>query len=320
MNRVKKTIFKRCLLFLPTLFMISLLSFFAIYHSPGDAAKLILKERFAEMERGLSAENIERFTREKGLDLSAPALYLRWSQNLLTGDLGVSLVTEEPVAKLLFPAAGKTLLMSIIGLALEWSLALPVGFRAAWREGGIADKVSEIWALISMSTPAYWAGLAVLWLVGGKMRLGFVIGYHGVKSLVIPAVLMALTGAGGSARLVRSKAELVLREGYVRQAVAQGLAPLRIFFGHVLKNALPPLMSAFSLRAAAYLGGSLFMESIFSIPGMGRLMLRAVNMKDFPVFSAGILLTGSLICFVNLLTDIFCIRLDKRGESELYHV
>lgn len=301
---------------LPMIFMINLTSFLMIIYSPGDTARLVLMKRLNT--EYISEKDVHDFAEKKGLNRSTPSLYLHWLTGVVSGNLGDSLLTGEPVSHLLKNALSKTLLLALLAFSIQVLISFPLGFGAALNPGGIWDKISEYWSLLSISTPHYWIAQVVLWVCAVKLRCPFVLGYHGLISLLVPGLLMGLVSVGSLSRIIMSKTLLVLKEAYVEQAVIQGMPLHRIFLGHVLKNALPPTLSSLSYSLTSLFSGAMLVEKIFSIPGIGLLTLSAVESKDIILLAGIVFYLATFICVINFLTDFICTSLDRRGESEIY--
>lgn len=301
---------------LPMIFLISLSSFLLIVYSPGETARLVLMKRLHTEH--ITEADVREFAERKGLNRSALSLYGDWLSGLVTGNLGNSLLTNEPVGYMLKNAMSKTLLLAVIAFSAMVLVGFPLGLGAALKAGGVLDKISEYWSLISISTPSYWVAQVALWVCAAKLKWPFVLGYHGTISLVVPGLLMGLMGAGSLSRVVRSKTLLTLKEVYVEQAVAQGLPLWRILFGHVLKNALPPTLSILSSSLTGLISGAVLIEKIFSIPGIGLLTLSAMDSKDVILLAGIVFYLAIFICTINFLADFICISLDRRGNSEIY--
>lgn len=317
MNKdIQKKILKRVLLFFPTVFLLSLVSFLLIYGSSDRAARAMLIEKLDTY--AITQESVRDFQEKKGLVQSAPVLYIRWCRGLFCGDPGKSLVTEQPVADLIAATLPKTLALGVLAMLTEIIVGFGCGFFAADREGGALDKLTNLWGVISMSTPGYWVGLVVLWFCATILKWNFVLGYHGFKSLVIPGVLMGLMASGGLMRAVKSKAQLVLQEGYIEQANAQGLSKYTIYTGHVFKNTLPSVVSVLCMDITGFFGGVIFMEKIFSISGVGALLLSSMQSKDYMVLSTLLFYLCFTVSAINLMGDLYCLYADRRCTSALY--
>lgn len=315
MNRY--LILKKVLLLIPTVFLISLLSFLMLIHSPGDTAKVILMEKYHFHE--VSKEDVNEFKKAKGLNHSALSLYKNWMIRLLKGDLGKSLLTDKPVIDIMKVSLSKTALLAVISFLIQILLCFPLGFFSAYRQGGIIDKLSGFWSILSIATPSYWIALLALYICTAKLKLHFILGYHGFKSFIVPAIIIGFLNAGRLIQIIKSKTLLVLKETYIEQAIASGTPVLRIFTGHVLKNTLAPIIVTLTYSITGLLSGSVLIERIFSIPGLGSLLLNSINGKDFIVASSIIFYLASIICILNLISDIICLKIDRRNESEIYN-
>lgn len=212
----------------------------------------------------------------------------------------------------------KTLILALIALLTQVCISFPLGMYAAWKAKPSLNKLTEMWGICSMSIPSFWLALLVVWICAAKLKLHFVIGYHGIKSLLIPGVLLGIMGSGYFMRIVKTKTALILQEGYIELARAQGLSPRKILFGHVLKNISAPCTAILAVDTVGLLGGAVLIEKIFSIPGFGLLMFNASGDKDYIMLSGGILCIGTLVLMINLLADMYYIKMDRRAAHELY--
>lgn len=311
-----KVVRKRIFMLLSTIFFISLISFFLIFHSPGEMARLIFMEK-AHTHYATDAD-VAAFAKEHGLNVSAVEMYFRWVRHICRGDLGNSLITGESVLLLIHRALPKTLGLTFIAFVFQLLFGFGFGFYGAYRPRGFADKISEYWGILSLSLPPYWLALLLLWFCTVCLKWTFVLGYHGFVSLWVPGFLLGVLGAGGMMRLVKSKTSLILKEGYIEYAVACGISKHHLLFGHVFKNALPSVLAYLTQSFIGLLGGSVLIEKIFSIPGIGLLAFRALEVKDIFLLSGIILYLAIFASIVNLLSDCWCIKLDRRSENALY--
>lgn len=307
---------KRLVIIIPYLLAITALSFSVVYFAPGESTAMIILKYKTDIF--ITEEQAEQYAAEHNLNLPFKEAYFNWLKGIIRGDLGNSLITGYSVVSEIKTSFSKTLILALIALLTQVCISFPLGMYAAWKAKPSLNKLTEMWGICSMSIPSFWLALLVVWICAAKLKLHFVIGYHGIKSLLIPGVLLGIMGSGYFMRIVKTKTALILQEGYIELARAQGLSPRKILFGHVLKNISAPCTAILALNTVDLLGGSVLIEKIFSIPGFGLLMFNASGDKDYIMLSGGILCIGTLVLTINLLADMYYIKMDRRAGHELY--
>ncbi|UTC65932.1 MULTISPECIES: ABC transporter permease [unclassified Treponema] len=314
---MKLLLLKKLLITIPYLLAITALSFSVVYFAPGEStAKIILKHKLSGAF--ISEAQAEQYAAEQNLNIPFKEAYFNWLKGILKGDLGNSLITGDTVVSEIAASFSKTLLLSIIALFTEICISFPLAMYTAWKNKSFLNKLTEIWGICSMSIPFFWLGLLVVWICTAKLKLLFVVGYQGIKSLVIPGLLLGIMGSGYFMQIIKSKTSLILQESYIELAKAQGLSVRKILFGHVLKNISAPCVAILAINIIALLGGSVLIEKIFSIPGFGLLMFNASENKDYILLSGGILFTGTIVLTINFFADIYYLKMDRRAAHELY--
>jgi peptide/nickel transport system permease protein len=281
------------------------LVFFLIHMIPGDPIDVMLGE---------SALAADREALRQGLGLHLP-LYEQW-WNYLTAlakaDFGHSLFSGRPIVDLLLERIPATLHLSIIALVVAIIIALPLGLLAATRQHSIYDYGSMGFALLGMSIPNFWMG--PLLILVGALWLGWfpVSGREGWNAVVLPALTLGTAMAAILARMIRSSLLEILGEDFLRTARAKGLSSLQAIFIHALPNALLPVLTLLGLQLGGLLGGAVITETVFAWPGLGLLMIEAIQQRDYPVVQAAVLCISMTYIFVNLLTDLLYAWLDPR--------
>jgi peptide/nickel transport system permease protein len=281
------------------------LVFFLIHMIPGDPIDVMLGE---------SALAADREALRQGLGLHLP-LYEQW-WNYLTAlakaDFGHSLFSGRPIVDLLLERIPATLHLSIIALVVAIIIALPLGLLAATRQHSIYDYGSMGFALLGMSIPNFWMG--PLLILVGALWLGWfpVSGREGWNAVALPALTLGTAMAAILARMIRSSLLEILGEDFLRTARAKGLSSLQAIFIHALPNALLPVLTLLGLQLGGLLGGAVITETVFAWPGLGLLMIEAIQQRDYPVVQAAVLCISMTYIFVNLLTDLFYAWLDPR--------
>ena len=296
-----------------TLLFVSLLVFVVVRVLPGDPALIIL---------GLeaNADSVARVRRELGLDQPITVQYARWVTRALAGDLGRSIQYDLPVASLILSRLSVTLPLTLLAAGLMVAAAIPLGVYAATHHRRWGDYVTMSLSQLGVAVPGFWAGLLLILLF--SVQLGWVQAggfdgwgqgiWRGVRSLLLPAVALGLFQFAVLARTTRSALLEVLREEYVKTARAKGVAERAVLFRHALRNALIPIVTVAGVQLGQLLAGSIILESVFYLPGLGRLTLAAISARDLPVVQGVVLFVASMIVTVNAAVDILYGILDPR--------
>lgn len=290
---------------IPVLFGISLLVFLIVHLIPGDPAVLA-----AGLES--SPEVVARIRTELGLDRPLPVQFWNFVTDALRGELGVSIRTGRPVAQEIADRFPHTLRLALGGIVLATALGLAAGVAAAVRHNRLGDHLVTALSLVAVSTPSYW--LALMLMLGVSLQLGLLpsIGVGTPLHYVLPIVTLGAQSAGLVARMTRSTMLDVLGEEYVRTARAKGASERRVIYRHALRNTLLPVVSLIGLRFGGLLAGTVLVESVFGIPGLGRLMVDAVAARDFPVIQGTVLFVAALFVATNLAVDVLYGAIDPR--------
>ncbi|MBN43170.1 MAG: peptide ABC transporter [Alphaproteobacteria bacterium] len=306
---------RRVLLLLATLLVASFAIFVVLEVLPGDAALLML---------GIEAQpdTLAALRDQMGLDRPALSRYLAWVGGLAAGETGVSYTYGVPVSQLISERMSVTLPLALMALVLSVVIAIPIGMLAATRRGTVRDYGVMGFSQIGMAVPNFWfAILSILFfavLLGWFPASGFPGWEAGVRkalwALVLPAISLALPEAAILARVTRTAVLDTLEADYVRMARAKGLGPRRVLWSHVLRNALVPITTIIGLQFAFLLAGSIVVEAVFALPGLGRLTFQAVSKRDLIVLRDVILLLVTLVVIVNFLVDIAYAVIDPRAR------
>jgi peptide/nickel transport system permease protein len=306
-------IFRRVTALAATLFFVSLLVFVVVRVLPGDPALIIL---------GLEAspESLARVRQGLGLDRPVPVQYAKWVGQALRGDLGRSIQYDLPVASLILSRLAVTLPLTLLAAGFMVAAAIPLGVFAATHHRRWGDYLTMTLSQLGVAVPGFWAGLLLILLF--SVQLGWVQAggfdgwgqgvWPGLRSLLLPAVALGLFQFAVLARTTRSAVLEVLREEYVKTARAKGLAERLVLFRHALRNALIPIVTVAGVQLGQLLAGSIILESVFYLPGLGRLTLAAISARDLPVVQGVVLFVASMIVTVNAAVDILYGLLDPR--------
>jgi peptide/nickel transport system permease protein len=261
---------------------------------------------------GASAADREALRSALGLDRPLGEQYLEHLSRLIHLDLGVSLHDQRPVANLLWERAGPTLELALAALALALLIALPLGVLAAQHRGGVLDSAAMAFALIGAAIPNFWLGPLLILVFSLWLGWTPVSGRDGWGSLVLPALTLGTGLAAVLARMVRASVLEVLGEDYVRTARAKGLGPVAVLWGHALRNAWLPILTLIGLQLGALLAGAVITETVFAWPGLGSLLVEAIQQRDYPVVQGAVLLISLTYVLVNATTDLTYGLLDPR--------
>ena len=293
----------------PVLLLISLIVFLILHALPGDPAMLML----AGAEGGaVSAERIAELQEAMGLNDPLPVQYGRFLLGILRGDLGESIRLRTPVTEVILERFAFTIQLSLGGLACALLLGITTGVLSALRPNGWTDVLFSLMAYFGMSMPLFWLGLMLIFLFAFQLKWFPPSGSEGLDRLVLPSLTLGFVSAGAISRLTRSSLVEVLHEDYIRTAQAKGLARHRIVQRHALKNALIPVVTIVGLQFGGMLAGAVVTETVFSRPGLGRLVVQAILWKDYPLAQGIILFMAVLFLAANLLVDISYAWLDPR--------
>lgn len=300
---------RRLVYLIPVWLGISFVAFALANLTPGDPARLMLQRQFA---RQPTAEEVAQARLELGLDDPFFVRYVRWLGDALTGDLGESYRTGEPVLSALLSRFPVTLQIAFLGVLGAVAIALPLGVMAAvWRNSPI-DHLSRVLALLGASMPNYWVAYLLILLFAVQLHILPVAGRGTWQHLVLPSVTLGLAASASLMRLTRSEMLETLGQDFVRTGRAKGLRPRTVVIGHALRNALIPVVTVAGLRFAGLLGGAVIVETIFAWPGIGKFVVDSIFDRDYPVIQGFVVFMGSVFLLINLAVDLSYAWLDPR--------
>ena len=304
---------RRFLQAIPVMVLVATAVFLLLRLTPGDPTDILLgpeatPERAAELRRDL------------GLDRPLPVQWAVWFSHVLRGDLGESIFLRRPVTQAIWERAEPTLMLTLLSLIIAVILGLSLGIAAAVRQGSWADIAAMLVSLAGISMPTFWIGLNLILVFAVILGLLPVAGYkplseglwENVRYLLLPALTLGFYDAALLARMTRSMMLGVLKEHYVRTARSIGVSERRVVLRHALRNALIPLLTIVGLMFAGLMGGALVTETVFNIPGVGRLLIQAVLRRDYALVQGIVLLIAGAYVFINLCVDILYGVLDPR--------
>jgi ABC-type dipeptide/oligopeptide/nickel transport system permease component len=293
----------------PILFLVATLVFSLIHLIPGDPVEILLGESAREAD-------VEALRARLGLDRPLGAQYLAFLSGLARGDLGVSVASGRPVTEMIREHYPATLELALAGMLVALILALPLGVSAALQRDRWLDHGSRFFALLGVSIPNFWLGPVLILLFSVHWNLLPVSGRGTWRHLILPAVTLGTALAGLLTRMVRSSLTEELRRPYLATARAKGLSRPEVVVRHALSNALIPVVTVVGLQFGALLTGTIITETIFSWPGLGRLLIQAIRTRDYPLVQAGVLIIAVTYVLVNLATDVVYAWLDPRIRYE----
>lgn len=306
------------------MFGVTLLSFISL-HLAGDPTYLYVSER-------ASTEEIERARVALGFDKPLPEQYLSFLGGLARGDLGNSLRSRQPALEMVMARLPATLELTIFAFVLAISLAIPIGIISAMKRGTPLDSGIMLFAMFGQSMPSFWLGIMLILFVGLTLRLLPISGHvpflqpllqgdfstaftnfpNALRYLIMPGITIATFSLARNARLVRSSMLEILAQDYVQTARAKGLPNRLVILRHAFRNALIPIVTILGLEFGFLLSGVVITETIFSWPGVGRLVFNAINQRDIPVVQASVVVFSFMFVIINLLVDLLYARLDPR--------
>lgn len=297
-------ILRRLVLAIPTLVGVSLIAFVLVRVS-GDPARFVLGDTANEVA-------LQSFRAKHGLDEPLILQFLQYNADLLRGDLGTSIRYEIPVSSLIEERIGATLELGIAAYLISVAVGVVGGIAAALRSGGNLDRSIRGASFLAQSVPSFYLGLILILLV--SVRLGWLPtgGRGGIRHLILPTLTLSSVFIATIIRFTRSSILDVLNQDYVRTARAKGLAHSTVVTRHVLRNALIPLLTVLALQSAVVFSGAIVTETVFSWPGMGRLVVSSIQTRDYPVVQGTVIVITSFVILLNILVDIAYGQIDPR--------
>ena len=304
---------KRLSTFVATLLAASVLIFMVQGVLPGNAAQVMLGE-------SATPESVAALSAKLGLDQTAPVRYGRWVKGLLTGDLGTSVSYDVPVADLIAERLAVTAPLALMAMLLTTVIALVLGIYAASHHDQAGDVGVMAASQLGIAIPNFWFAILLILVFAVKLQWFSAGGFSGwaddpwqaFKALVLPAVALAVVQAAILARITRSAVLDVLREDFVRTARAKGLSRRRVLWRHVLRNAFVPVLTVMGLQFASLLTGTVVIENVFSLPGLGRLIFQAISNRDILVVQNVVMLLAASVIVINFVVDVLYAVIDPR--------
>lgn len=300
-----KVIVRRVIDMVPTLFVVATVVFVITRVIPGDPAAVMLGPQ-------ASVEAIENMRAQLGLSDPVYLQFFNYMSDLLRGDLGVSIYYKEPVTSLILERFPNTLLLSICALSIALAVGVPAGIVSATKQYSIYDYTFMFLSLLGVSMPIFWLGVMLVLFFSVNLGWFPATGMGTFKHLILPSITLSTIPMATFARITRSSMLEVVRQDYIKTARAKGLRESIVIWKHALKNAIGPLLTVLGLQISMMLGGAVLTETIFSWPGMGRLIIDAIEKRDFMVVQGTVLFIAVIFVVVNLIVDLLYMVINPR--------
>jgi peptide/nickel transport system permease protein len=304
---------RRILATIPVLAIVALVVFSILHIAPGDPAGVIAGDQATE-------EQIQAIRAKLRLDLPFHEQFLLWLMNAVQGDLGISIFSNRPVTALFLQRVEPTVALTVLTTIITVTLAVPIGVLAAWPAGTAVDRGVMSFAVLGFSFPVFVIGYVLIYVFAIKLKLLPIQGYRPLadgfwpflRHLILPSVALGLSFMALIARITRASVLEVLAQDHIRTARAKGLTAWRLLFQHALPNAAVPIVTIIGVGVALLLGGVVVTESVFAIPGVGRLVVDAILQRDYPVIQGVLLIFSLTYVVVNLIIDLLYVAIDPR--------
>ncbi len=305
-----KYIIKRLLMLIPILLVVTFVIFTLLYITPGDPAKMILGQTATE-------EAVAELRAELGLDQPFLIQYLNYMKDLIFHfDIGTSYTTGQPVIDEIMNCLPATLKLALSSILIAVVVGVPIGVISAVKQYSIFDNIVMVLGLAGISMPVFWLGLLLIILFSVRLGILPASGYSTWQQMILPAVTLSAQSIAVVARMTRSSMLEEIRKDYIRTVRMKGQTEMRITIFHGLRNALIPIVTVIGTQFGSLLGGAVMCETIFSIPGIGRLMVDSIKTRNFPIVQGGVLFIAIGFALVNLLVDIIYAFLDPKIKAQ----
>ncbi len=305
-----KGIIRRVFSMIPVLLGVILLMFIMLRVVPGNPATVLLGEH-------VNQETIDRLTENMGLNQPLMVQFFQYVGNALRGDLGISYAMQKPVSKLIMEAFPFTIKLSVLAALFAWLVGLVAGVISAIRQNRLADRVFMSFSLLGISMPVFMTALFLQYLLAFRFKVFALTSDGSWFSMILPAIALGWNSAGSIARMTRSSLLEVMQADYIDTARAKGLVGRSVILGHALKNAMLPVITMMALQLSSMLSGAVITESVFAIPGIGRLATEAIQKRDMPLLQGTVLFTTVLVVLGNFAADLLYGVMDPRIDKEV---
>ena len=307
---MSRYIIKKLVSMAVSLIGVSVLIFSLLYFTPGDPARVILGDDATE-------ETVQELREEMGLNDSYGERYLRFVSGAVRGDFGVSYVTGRPVSEDILSRFPTTIKLAVLSTLVAVMIALPLGIHSALYQNKWIDNLSRLIALIGVSMPQFWQAILLILIFALELRILPASGSYGWQYWILPAFTVGIHMASTILRITRSSMLDVLKEDYIMTAKAKGTPVWQVIVRHGLKNALIPIVTIIGLRFGNALSGSVIAESIFALPGLGKLIVDSIKSRDFPVVQGSVFLISVSYCVINLAVDLLYTYINPQIREQL---
>lgn len=302
-------IFKRILNTIPVLLGISIITFLLMNWVPGNPVMMMF-------EKQTDPATIERISKEMGLNDPLYVQYGRFLWNAVRGDLGVSFHTKEPVSQAIAERFPATAQLALLAMAVGLLIGLSMGILSAVKQNTFWDHGAMVVALLGISMPVFWVGILLQIYFGLKWKLLPISGWYGFQYMILPAIALGTRYAAMIARMTRSSMLEVIRQDFIRTARAKGARERSVVFRHALKNAMIPVVTIIGMQVGGLLTGAILTETVFGIPGLGRLAYEAISFRDYTMIQGTVLFAAVIYVLSNLVVDLSYAFLDPRIRYE----
>lgn len=300
---------KRLLMLIPIILGITFIVFFILSLTPGDPARMILGANATPAQ-------VEAMRQQMGLNDSVFLRYIKYMGGVLTGDFGTSWSTREPVFQMVFARFPYTLQLAILSMIVTVAISIPLGIYSAVKQNTAGDSAVMVLSMVLAATPKFWLGILMMLIFSVQLRWLPTSGLGSWKNYIMPTIAMAAASTAINTRIVRASVLDVIKQDYIRTARAKGVKENVVFRKHALKNAMLPVVTVMGMSFASALGGSVLIENVFSIPGIGLLMIERIRQKDIPSVLACVIFIAVIFAVVNLITDILYSYIDPRIKAQ----
>jgi peptide/nickel transport system permease protein len=308
-----KYILRRLLMIVPTFLIVAVVVFALMRLAPGDPAAVMV----GDLDDPTVLEQVRE---ELGLNEPLPAQFAIWFGNVIRGELGQSLMTGEDVLDAMLKRFRVTAQIVFVSIILAILIAIPVGLLAAWRQNRTSDVITMFLVILAVSVPSFWVGILLILVFGVELGWLPTIGYvpvsenlaEGLRYLILPVTALLLGEMASLARMMRSSTIEVLRLEYITHARAKGLPERTVLWRHALPNAFAPVLTVLGLMLGSLLGGAVVIETVFTLPGLGRFLVDGIYARDYPVVQGTLLLVAGIYVLTNLIVDLLYPLFDPR--------
>ena len=308
-DRMIRYVAKRLLMLIPIIVGITFIVFFILSLTPGNPARMILGANATPAQ-------VEAMREQMGLNDPVIIRYVKYMGGVMRGDFGTSWSTREPVFQMVFARFPYTFQLALLSMLVTVAVSIPLGIYSAVKQNTAADSTVMVLSMVLAATPKFWLGILMMLVFSVWLRWLPTSGLVSWKSYIMPTIAMAAASTAINTRIVRASVLDVIKQDYIRTARAKGVKEKTIFRRHALKNAMLPVVTVMGMSFASALGGSVLIENVFSIPGIGLLMIERIRQKDIPSVLACVIFIAVVFAVVNLITDILYSYIDPRIKAQ----